>query len=321
MNKKTCRRILCAAFVSVAGFNGGVMIADHYLHKKIAPPVCAKDSNKILFAQKLPQVNSDFNKMSHLPLTGRPVYQALASPVSQIRTCVTDPRELGSGTLGLYYPSYNRLYVGNNATMATFTHENFHAGQDLHGVNLDTPQHLTLRDYIAASLLREATAEAYAFTLYQEDKRSAQPKNIGYQKNLHDIHMEKIFDEAYDAAWKKYADTGDKTRKAKSLEAGGKALTLALLNGKSAFWSKSYALLSKENADIVFKKGVPLNKKIAGYDDLRSNLFWKCGFVSPEINLTPDVLLGSRADAKTRQLGYKVAALIKKDASRPSAGA
>ena len=291
MTGRRIAKTLCIAFAAAAAIGGttNAIAGSSQNHK-----TCVSDTHMTLMKQKLPQIYEDFQQMAALPLTGQPVYKVLSNPHNDIKTCLVPPSK---NTWGQYWTDSNTLNVTKRDTgIATFSHENFHADQDMRGV-FDTTygNTLTRDDYITESMLIEACAEAYAYTTYKEARIFGPDAHASFQMAYTDFDMDGIFDRAFNDAWKKYSNADEKIRKEKSLEAGGKAIVRAFLNGKSAMWSGSYSYNSIDSARYFASNKNALNP---GYEAFRRQLFYKTGEISPQINIVPDGLLGKNASQK-----------------------
>lgn len=302
------RKSLCVAFAAVAGtlsLGCGLHVLAGYVPEgrqasRTDSEVCVKNTNTQGMQKNLPLLHKNFQVIAQLPLTGKPVYNEILKPANDIRTCRVSKGTLKAKTLGTYDSGANKLRIGEDTSIATFSHENFHALQDI-GKVFDGlwGGELTYQDSIVGRLLLEATAEAYAFTVYKEAQKFHPDTQVIFRQAFPDMDMDGIFEKAYDAAWEKNAGTGLKNRKQKALQAGGKAIVRALLEGKSEGWTTSYSKFSTKyeppyvsDADALYSE----------YMASRHALYLRTGHVSQYINLTPNILLGKNAAQKISDL-------------------
>jgi hypothetical protein len=260
------------------------------------PEACVANDNLQEIAQETPQLFLDLAIMEKLPLTGEGVYEILNDPANGITTC-RFPVDRNANTTCSYSNQNVRLSRGSGTGSAF--HEYFHAAQDVNDGNTDMFD-LTMKDAAIADLLQEASAVAYVLAAQQE----AANHGLEFFINSGRFHASDeqqnidVFQDAYNAAWKKNAHLDAQAREAKSLEAGGQAVVRYLMDGKDLEWAAGYAhqtISNINNNSRVFRDdGREFEPE---YKDTRYNAYGKLGLVSSQINFIPAEYLGADADA------------------------
>lgn len=255
--------------------------------------ITAHSYNPNEMKQKLPTLWQSLILMEKLPLTGKPVYDAITNPDNQIISGIfyTDI----SGASVSYYIN-KTVNIADNVSPTIVFHEYFHAMQDIGGQNTKLGK-LTQKDALVFFLMTEASAVAYELAARQEAKNH----NLRFQENAFRTYSHKImnmeaFDRGYKAAWRQHPEMESSAREAAALAAGGKEVVRILLSGKDSRWKETYAKNAleniKRNMHIFRHDQLKTGQK---YEALRSEIYAQRGYVSPQINLIPDEYLGPHA--------------------------
>lgn len=273
---------------------------------------CAKNADMAAMKKKVPGIYSDFQAMGKLSLSGKSLYKNLKDPANDLTSCMKPARDDMMG--GQYMAGNSTLFVYGNADSINTMHEYFHAGQDISGAYSDMFR-LNMRDATVALLLSEAAAAAYELVFEKEAetqnvKLYKAPNKVIKEKTERgtkttiitskgvwdDPDIRKAFDRAYNEEWKIGTGLIAADRQARALEAGGKAATRWLLEGRNTRWSSAYAHVTFDNINnnrFAFRDDNRERKK--GYKKLRYGVYSKFGRVSANIDLTPNELLGTSA--------------------------
>ena len=261
---------------------------------------CVKISDTKSFSLEFPQLYKIFQKISSLPLTGSNVTAVVGAPEMNYSTC-TVPSFDRDGVRGDFTGTKLRV-LEDDPDERAYVHEMFHAAQQANGsLNLIGSGKFSVDDEIAGNMLMEASAVGYSFAAYKEMSKTDPDAYENFANSAYAFEMRGYFDAAYDDAEAKYAGLPANDREAKALEAGGRAVVDALLQGANKTWSFNYAVTSAYNnarAAIIPDRNEP------HYAAARDRMYFNAGAVSPKINLTPRALLASNtADNVTTYLG------------------
>lgn len=241
---------------------------------------CVQTSDTQAFQQQFPDLYNSFRKIEALPYSGRHVTSNLKNPANGIPTCVANDVE--GGAAGEFIPELVKLRMRLGKVDArAYTHEMFHANQHINGAlkMLGSPR-LAIEDNMAGNMLVEASAVGYSFIVYKEMDKTEPGVYADFTSTWYSFDMKPHFD----AAYAKAQPLGEE----KALEAGGKAVVEALLNGANEDWSLTYAVRSAQNSA---QSTMPEVRQSAGYGEARTDYFRKAGEISPGINITPDWML------------------------------
>jgi hypothetical protein len=260
------------------------------------PEACVSNDNFQEIAQETPQLYLDLAIMVKLPLTGQTIFEILKDPGNGITTCRFPVS--GDDKRTCTYSNQNVRLSRGSGTGSAF-HEYFHAAQDVNDGNTDMFD-LTMKDAAIADLLQEATAVAYVLAAQQE----AANHGLEFFTNSERFHASDkqenidVFQDAYNAAWKKNANLDAPAREAKSLEVGGQAVVRHLMDGKDMEWKIFYAdqAISNINNNIRAFRDDGREFK-PGYKNTRYEAYSKLGLVSSQINFIPEEYLGANAEA------------------------
>lgn len=300
--------MLITTFGAAAGCS---TVPRDYLDKELAtrqPDVYADTSNVVDFEKKIPSMAKDFSLMSRLPLTGRPVYDLLKNPDNQIRSAMYYTDDTSASTINYYVD--NLVVVSSHASTTVTLHEYFHASQNIDKASLRTYS-LTQKDAMISVLLTEAAAIAYELAARQEsENHRLQFRDTNYRTYSDHEENKSAFRSAYNQAWSQHPELDTRTREAKALEAGGKAVVRRLLAGKSATWKETYQSLTVKHISKnlhAFKNDAA--KITPQYTELRNEVYARTGHVSSEINFIPDEYLGPQAaehiDSTLKTMGLR----------------
>ena len=251
---------------------------------------CVMNSNLEEISATMPRLAQDLDTMRRLTLSGKPLFDTITDPVNGIETCLKQ-KLIDEGKAGEFNNVAKRITMIPDADTNVILHEGFHAGQSLR-VN-EFLSALSVSDFIAASLLKEATAVAYELVTQREalNKGIALNNDEKFMSASRTQRNIGLFDTQYESAVSSGAS------EAKALEKAGKAIVLSLLDGDNSAWSAFYARQSVDNANSNL--GLLLTRKKGGdYSQFRSHVFRQIGQISPDINLVPDEYLNENADAR-----------------------
>ena len=252
---------------------------------------CAAHAAPKAFAEKLPALHEMFQKVAGLPLTGKPVTDVLRNPAHGFQSCFMsafpDTRQ------GDFIANKIRVLKSETNGQA-YIHEMFHGAQQANGSG-DMPGTETMRmeDSIEGNMLIEATAVGYSFAAYKEMSKTDPQAYEDFANSGYAFGMKEYFEKAYGEAFEKLTALAPALREKKALEAGGKAVVKALLEGRDSYWTSTYANYAIENAPTY--GGLSVERNDPAYARTRRDLYLKAGAISPGFNLTPDDLLGPRA--------------------------
>lgn len=281
-----------------------------------APDVCVSTSKPEEINKRTPEIFRDFNMMAALPLTGEPIYNVLGDSSRHINACifyVSQDRSTTNSYAG------RRIMMSSNAGTTVTFHESFHAKQDVNN-GLAYAYMMTSKDAAIAMFLSEATAVAYELAARREAENNGQhfndnhsflsamnpfSNNVRYRSD--DPENRAAFNNAYKNSWRENASMDARTREAKALEAGGKAVVLRLMEGRDQAWSRTYVALTifniNNNRDFFTNDG---RERLEDYRFLRNTVYTNHGNVSSDINFTPDVLLGNDANQYIDSFFHKI---------------
>lgn len=280
----------------------GSLTDNGFQDDQMAPEASAMTSDLNAVSKNLPQLARDLAIMQKLPLTGRPVYDAIVNPANGIKSTLF-PVPPKSGSTSTYQDKHAR--IGRGTATSTAFHEYFHAYQDMteQGPGMFG---LTVKDAAIADFLSEASAVAYeiasrkeaeklglqfrATPVYQE--RDANGNITTYTITSSSTNPENLraFDAAYNAA------LAQNQSEAKALEAGGKAVVRRLLDAQDNQWRATYAqvaIININNNLHAFRE----DGQSAGYTDKRVGVFQRQGQLGNTLNFIPDEFLGPQANA------------------------
>jgi hypothetical protein len=286
-----------AAFSACAAFSAGAA------QDMPASYTCVKNADTTAFSQTLPQLYGSFQLMASLPVSGRYLHATLTDPANDLRTCLSPPETNNGG----FSTKHKAAVISQRRTAsATPLHESFHAGQYARGAMgyVAGGYTLMLHDNIATDLLLEATAAAYPFITAKEAEQMGLEHPDPAIPLTDAPRVRALFDDAYRGA---LDATGAMD---KALEAGGKAVVRALLEGRESRWINFYLAQAFDNT-----RRYPAAHHGGGVEYLskRLEIFSNAGRVSERISITPDELLGQEADAYIKRTlekqRYKVPAI------------
>lgn len=267
--------------------------------------VTASTSNPDEMKKKVPTIWQDLSLMAKLPLTGKPVYDAVTNPGNRI-------------TSGLFYTDWyapsvshylNRMVsIADNSGTGTAFHEYFHARQDV-GEKFSQVDALTQKDALVCHLMEEAAATAYELAAQREAKnlklRFKDSRLITSSQQIRTLESSsqrltniEAFNRGYNQAWEKNAGMDPAAREAAAIAAGGKEVVRNLLSGRDARWCEVYRAQAMEsirlNIHLFRNDALKTGEK---YEARRAEMYTAMGYVSPQINLIPDEYLGPGAAA------------------------
>ena len=186
--------------------------------------------------------------------------------------------------------------LASDPNRQAYLHEMFHGAQTVNGsLDMIGSGKLSIEDSIEGNMLIEAAAVGYTFTVYKEMSKTVPGAYNDFTATGFSFGMRDWFDDAYSKAMKDNAGLSAQAQEAKALQAGGKAVVEALLDGKNSTWAFDYAVSSAYNNA---RRYALLDRNDPSYMALRADLYRKAGAVSPQVNITPDDL-GVSPDART----------------------
>jgi hypothetical protein len=285
----------------------GLITPSPRVEDTMTPEVCVKNTDLAEVSQNAPELSRALFIMGQLPLTGRGPYDMLRDPANHMTSCLY-PTPPGGATESSFEGT--RAHIGRGTGTATAFHEYFHAWQTIQEGD-DDMYELTLKDALAANLLKEAAAVAYemaakreaqnlkfafepASKLVRHDARGTVTTSTLYASQ--DPDNLKAFNAAYDTSWKQGAASPTPDREAAALQAGGQAVVRRLMSGADKNWKAAYGALAagniNRNLDAFREDGTS-----AGYADKRRRVFLAEGGVSGSISFLPPEFAGPGAAA------------------------
>lgn len=266
------------------------------------PQVCADNARLDDMKGDVPQAYRDLAYLERLPLTGKPVFDAVTSRANMVRTCLL-PYNEASAALGVYSDKSVRILRGT--TSYTAFHEYFHALQDINGSRTGA---LGPDDAVIANALSEATAVGYELMTRKEAKNRglalfedphhsvvngvSVTSGVGTSETNAGLRL--VFDRAYDRAFAGGAGLAADAREAAALQAGGKAVVRALMFGDDNDWLRGYARQAAENVNRNAAIYGANDTGAANYPLVRRTVFEQQGRLGG-LSLMPEEFLGDDA--------------------------
>lgn len=230
------------------------------------------------------------NDMRSLPLAGAGVAEIIET--RNLKIGAVNGR-LEDSARGKFIAPYKLLYDNSQSdSVRVLAYEFFHVAQHAnHRQQVGRKGlYLTYHDETFSILLEEATAKAYEYVFWKESRLNGAKNDV-----VLDPGLQSVFDAAYARDYKAHKKISS------ALQAGGRAVTYALLNGRDKNWTAAYGPSAawQAHARLKFIRDEDV------YNANRANYYSESGKVSRHINLTPPVYLGPQAKPAIEKAFYR----------------
>lgn len=251
------------------------------------------------FAARMPAVNAAFNLMAQLPVTGKPVLDALHK--TNVEICNDPARPTPGGTYDNNSFTYKLTPEDAHFLPTVVVHESFHhlqvqqSGMLANALKVNTPQ------FMYANMLAEAGASAYQLMAGAEARK--------IDPSLWNAAAERWPEASYTfkAAYEKAKDA--QMTDAQALEKGGQAVVTQMVSGMDRTFSLSYIVAMQVNGrrHIHASAAQSRNPMISGSEEVLSQMFngmTRLGSIDISPAQPGNENNAARADRAVKNFGY-----------------